>query len=1023
MSDKEAPVRDEFFESLLGDFLDESGQLLDRLNEDLLQLDEWVRALDDDHQQSCDEELLNDMFRSAHSLKGLSAMLGLGDINNLTHRIENVFDAARKDELTISGDVVELMFQGVDQLVSLVDVLKVPDAEPIECQPVIDGISQLLREAGAERKQSSQEDAERALAGSDDLADESPEPPAQSGQDGPGLEAGGEAMPRVADAPPEPSIAEIDHFADLTDETGMATKYLSIFIDEADMSLDSLTETLLAMEGQGGTEAIETLLVTSHRIKGSAASVGLNRPAKLAHLMEDLLQEIRETGRELTPEVTDAMLQCTDGLRAYIEGLKKGNPVSENFPRLAHDLLTAQSSDAQSSHAQSSDAQSSDAQSSDAQSSDAQSSNTAPSTEDASPATPGKMEPPVGAAEIVPSATLTEAIREEIGRLAPEGLPTLAGMVVFRKDLALAGLKARLLYEKLSHLGQVCYLNPPVERLEESDDVERLTFGLASEESVDTIRRNLQIAGVAGLEVTRLVRGPSESAAKVKAPAPAPCTATKADTRVAKPRAAATPAKPGKSRPAEPSNKPTETLRVDIDRLDQLMNLAGQLVINRARFSRIGDALKNALASKQSAQVLGNVLGTLGKITEEPSGGSSQADPHIELENLRSHARRMQADLEVVRREIGMLGQVRGSVNDLLEGIHQLDRVTDGIQQSVMDTRMVPIGPLFTRFKRVVRDITRGNGKDIQLVIRGEKTELDKRMIDELGDPLIHMVRNSADHGIELPDVREAAGKPAQGTVTLDAFHRGNSIIIQVTDDGKGLDPDRILAKALSKGIISEADAEKMTPHEVLQLIWEPGLSTAEKVTEVSGRGMGMGIVRSKIEDISGAVDLESVLGQGTTFTIKLPLTLAILPSLMTKIDGDVFAIPVESVVEIVNVPSRDLSTVHGVATARVRGRIVSVVELDELLAWNRSGKQPPEGDTDETTLVILGDEGHEVGLAVDVLLGEEDIVIKSMAENYRNVAGIAGASILGDGRVSLILDVGALIEMSSKAYTPTAVS
>ncbi len=1020
MSDKEAPVRDEFFESLLGDFLDESGQLLDRLNEDLLQLDEWVRALDDDHQQSCDEELLNDMFRSAHSLKGLSAMLGLGDINNLTHRIENVFDAARKDELTISGDVVEMMFQGVDQLVSLVDVLKVPDAEPIECQPVIDGISQLLREAGAERQQSSQEDAERALAGTEDLADESPEPPAESGQDGPRPEAGGEEMPQVADAPPEPSLAEIDHFADLTDETGMATKYLSIFIDEADISLDSLTETLLAMEGQGGSEALETLLVTSHRIKGSAASVGLNRPAKLAHLMEDLLQEIRETGRELTPEVTDAMLQCTDGLRAYIEGLKKGNPVSEDFPRLAHDLLTAQSSDARSS-------------------------NTAPSTEGASPTMPGKREPSAGAAEIAPSPTLTEAIREEIGRLAPEGLPTLGGTVVFRKDLALAGLKARLLYEKLSHLGQVCYLNPPVERLEESDDVERLTFGLASEESVETIRRNLQIAGVAGLEIARLVRGPSESAAGVKVPAPAPSPsptpAARAETRVAKPQVAATPpkpapanreqraakpaeaVKPGKSRPAEPANKPTETLRVDIDRLDQLMNLAGQLVINRARFSQIGEALKNALASKQSAQVLGNVLGMLGKITEEPSGGSGQADPHIELENLRSHARRMQADLEVVRREVGMLGQVRGSVNDLLEGIHQLDRVTDGIQQSVMDTRMVPIGPLFTRFKRVVRDITRGNGKDIQLVIRGEKTELDKRMIDELGDPLIHMVRNSADHGIELPDVREAAGKPVQGTVTLDAFHRGNSIIIQVTDDGKGLDPDRILGKALSKGIITEADAEKMTPHEILQLIWEPGLSTAEKVTEVSGRGMGMDIVRSKIEDINGAVDLESVLGQGTTFTIKLPLTLAILPSLMTKIDGDVFAIPVESVVEIVNVPSRELSTVHGVATARVRGRIISVVKLDELLAWTRSGKQPPEGDTDETTLVILGDEGHEVGLAVDLLLGEEDIVIKSMAENYRNVAGIAGASILGDGRVSLILDVGALIEMSSKAYTPTAVS
>ena len=185
-------------------------------------------------------------------------------------------------------------------------------------------------------------------------------------------------------------------------------------------------------------------------------------------------------------------------------------------------------------------------------------------------------------------------------------------------------------------------------------------------------------------------------------------------------------------------------------------------------------------------------------------------------------------------------------------------------------------------------------------MINGEKTELDKRMIDELGDPLIHMVRNSADHGIESPEVRDAAGKPAQGTVTLDAFHRGNSIVIQVPDDGKGLDADRILAKAIEKGLVTEADAERMTPQQIYQLIWEPGLSTAEKVTEVSGRGMGMDIVKSKIEELNGTVELDSEPGQGTTFTIKLPLTLAILPSLMVEIDGDVFAMPVESVVEIV---------------------------------------------------------------------------------------------------------------------------
>ena len=378
-------------------------------------------------------------------------------------------------------------------------------------------------------------------------------------------------------------------------------------------------------------------------------------------------------------------------------------------------------------------------------------------------------------------------------------------------------------------------------------------------------------------------------------------------------------------------------------------------------------------------------------------------------------ARRIHNELESVRRDVQSVVQARGSVNNLLEAIHQLDRIADGIQQNIMDTRMVPIGPLFTRFRRVIRDITRTNGKQIELVICGEKTELDKRMIDELGDPLIHMVRNSADHGIESPEVREAAGKPRCGTVKLDAFHRGNSIVIQVIDDGKGLDADRIRRKAVEKGLITEADADKMTRQQIFQLIWEPGLSTAEKVTEVSGRGMGMDIVKSKIEDLHGTVELDSQIGQGTTITIKLPLTLAILPSLMVDISGDAFAMPLEAVVEIVQVGPRDVQTVHGKWTARVRGRVVSLLRLAELFQWHAPGAAA-ESLQEGATLVIIGQEGRELGLVVDRVLGEEDVVIKSMAENYRNVQGIAGASILGDGRVSLILDIGALIEMAAKA-------
>jgi two-component system chemotaxis sensor kinase CheA len=496
--------------------------------------------------------------------------------------------------------------------------------------------------------------------------------------------------------------------------------------------------------------------------------------------------------------------------------------------------------------------------------------------------------------------------------------------------------------------------------------------------------------------------------AKTSTPAGVPAKASAA----ADDNSAETSAKTDKGRAAESNAKPTETLRVDIERLDQLMNLAGQLVINKARFEQIGDKLKKAISGRQTRNAMSNISAMLDKMCQTGEDGIQN-----DLEAVRSMARNIQNGMEEIRRDVEAMTSVRASVNDLFETIHLLDRVADGIQQSVMDTRMLPIGPLFQRFKRVIRDISRANGKDIHLEINGEKTELDKRMIDELGDPLIHMVRNSADHGIESPEVRQAAGKPAQGTVSLDAFHRGNSIYIRVADDGKGLDSERIKNKALEKGLIAPAEAERMTKQQIFQLIWEPGLSTAEKVTEVSGRGMGMDIVKSKIEQLNGTVELDSEPGVGTTITIKLPLTLAILPSLMVSIDGDVFAMPLESVVEIVSVSPQDICTVHRRPTARVRGRVVSMVELGKVFDWHAGGGRSDSANAAEnaaSTLVIVGENGRELGLAVDNVIGEQDIVIKSMAENYRNVQGVAGASILGDGRISLILDLAAVIDMAT---------
>jgi len=1038
MSDSQLDMHDDLLDGLLGDFLDESDQLLTQLNKNLLQWDEWVQSLGEDHHQPCDAELLNEMFRAAHSIKGLSGMMGLTDINSLTHKIENVFDAARNDRLTVNRDVVDLVFLGVDQLTALVETLKDTEAEPVDCDAVLEGIRELLRSAGAERKQSSQADAENVLAN--------------------------------VPGPTGPEIA--DPFQNLHDEEDISEKYVSIFIDETESALDELSETLLALEGGGDSRELNKLLVTSHKVKGSAASIGLNRAAKLAHLMEDLLQGLVETGGVLSTVATDALLACTDALRQFVSRLKEGDSQSDHFGEVARKLLASSAPGA------------------------------GPAPPDATSllgrlesviAEIGRRVEAAGAKRLFAETGIATGTIEQLrtgeheelatwkllaaffdrpehppqkeaghqSEVQPEGGPaegrtTFVGEVRFQPDLPTAGLKAVLIHEKLAKLGDVCHCDPPAEQLDEIDGLDSFRFRVRSDEPLEKIAGQVRVAGVQEVSIEPVAQpapdGPSDAvpakpageepvaeraggrpAAEPNAQpesqtppesteAEAPATERANPLPPAKRPDAERPARDTKQRPAESTGRPAETVRVDIERLDELMNLAGQLVISKAQFTQIGEKLKTAFAGKNSLHSLNRAFREVDKISGVDQRGASAPalrvdDQHLQVQaqHVHAQARRIRNELEAVRNELQAVGRARNSVKDLLETIHQFDRVSNGIQQTVMDTRMVPIGPLFTRFNRVVRDIAREKGKDIRLEIRGEKTELDKRMIDELSDPLIHMVRNSADHGIEPPEVREAAGKPRRGTVTLEAFHQGNSIVIRVGDDGKGLDVDRIARKCVEKGMLTEADVEKMTPRQIHQMIWAPGMSTAEKVTGVSGRGMGMDIVKSKIEGLNGIVDIESAPGRGTTMTIKLPVTLAILPSLMVEIGGDVFAMPMETVTEIVSVGQNRLSTVQGQKMATVRGRVIALMKLDETLRFHHNGRSPQMPRSRETTLVIVGETGQEVGLAVDRVIGEEDIVIKSIAENYKNVMGIAGASILGDGRVSLILDVPTLIEMVAK--------
>jgi two-component system chemotaxis sensor kinase CheA len=826
MTTEQSIVGDESYADMLPDFLDEADQHLHQLSEHLLKLDEELKATGTSRFDSAG---LNEMFRAAHTIKGLSGMLGLQNINALTHKVENVFDAARSNELELTGDVVEVVFESIDRLAEMLARLRNGQDDAVDCGAVLEDIATVLERSPAESSPTLQPaDAQVGSVPALGPLSESPE---------------SAVAQQCAD----------DVFANVQDDADLTSKYIPIFVDEAELTVDELTEALLAGADANVTEKV---LVLCHRIKGAAATVGLRRAAKLAHHMEDLLQILHDQAAELTVEMTDAMLDCSEALRVFVASLKRGQVQTEHFGVAHQKLVRSQAA-----------------------------LNRPPTT--ARPSAAGKQSPPADNAVVsttIPSVT----------------------------------------------------------------------------------------------------------------PVSAPAASDAADGNGA-------------------AAKPAETVRVDIDRLDQLMNLAGELVVNKARFTQISTGLRQLTAGRHGGHVVANILESIKRLSIGLDGLQHGRTSATSLTEIRALARQIESELAAVQCRISQVDDARHSINKLLEAVDQLDRVSHGIQKCVMDTRMVPIGPLLARFKRVIRDISRSKGKQIRLVIRGENTELDKRMIDELGDPLIHIVRNSADHGIEMPADRVAAGKPSEGTVILDAAHRGNSILLRIIDDGRGLDVTKIRDTAVRKGMLSPAAAGQLTDQQVYQLIWHPGLSTVDKVTEVSGRGMGMDIVRSKVEAIHGTIELDSEPGRGTTISIKLPLTLAILPSLLAEIDGEVFAMPIESVAEIVRVANDDVRQVHGRDTTIVRGRVISVVRLNQLFEWHPRSADPTADDTSEAqTVVIVGNNGQEIGLVVDRLLGEEDVVVKSLAENYRHVAGIAGASVLGDGRVSLIFDVAALVERAS---------
>ena len=442
----------------------------------------------------------------------------------------------------------------------------------------------------------------------------------------------------------------------------------------------------------------------------------------------------------------------------------------------------------------------------------------------------------------------------------------------------------------------------------------------------------------------------SGAAAAPAAPATAPAAAPDKPDAADKPAAATKPAGDGANAPAKASaNASDQTIRVEVGRLDYLMNLVGELVLSKNRLLTIYNDVEERYDGEQFLEELNQVVSSLSLVTTD-------------------------------------------------------------VQLAVMKTRMQPVAKVFNKFPRVVRDIGRDLNKQIDLIISGEETELDKSIVEEIGDPLTHIIRNSCDHGIEDPATRKAAGKPEKGTIELKAYNEGNHIVIEIIDDGKGIDADAIRIKAVERGIISENEADTMSNKEIYSIIFRPGFSMAAKVTNISGRGVGMDVVKTNVEKLHGVIDIDSEVGKGTTLKLKIPLTLAIIQSLLVGTQEEIYAIPLANVNETVRVPVDNIYTIEGKNVLRLRDEVLSLVRLSDLFGV----KQVLESG-DQTYVVVISVAETKLGIIVDNLIGQEEIVIKSLGSYLANIDGIAGGTIRGDGRVTLIVDVGVIMDMAKE--------
>lgn len=679
------------------------------------------------------------------------------------------------------------------------------------------------------------------------------------------------------------------------------SEYLDVFLDESQEHLQAINDNLLKLEqAPEDLSIVGEVFRSAHTLKGMAATMGFEDLAHLTHNMENVLDLIRNQKLQATSGVLDAVFAAVDDLEAMVTDIAGGGDGKRDVSEVVAQLERIEKGE-----------------------SPVAATIEAPEVVDAGQDAIDTLE-----------ETYDEFERTVLQQSFEQGYVAYQIKVTLDERAMLKAARVFMVFEVLEQVGEVIKSTPSTEHLEDEKFDEDFLVTLVSKVEGEEIKqRILKVSEITNVVVQQVELEKLSSARKREE------TLSGADqqAQASKQAGAAKPNGSTSVQAKKPQADLNKTIRVNIERLDVLMNLFEELVIDRGRLEQIASELRNS---------------------------------------------------------------------ELNETVERMSRISGDLQEIILNMRMMPVEQVFNRFPRMVRSLSKDLNKKVNLEIIGAETELDRTIIDEIGDPLVHLLRNSIDHGIETPDKRRELGKPEEGTVRLKAYHSGNNVFIEIEDDGAGIDREKVLKKALANGIVTEEDAQKLTDQQVFGLLFSSGFSTAEKITDVSGRGVGLDVVRNTFESLGGIVTVSSVLGKGSVFSIQLPLTLSIIDVMLVEVKDEKYAIPLTSIVETAIVNKREVYSAHNQKVIDFRGKVVPLVFLKEIF------QIPGDHSEGEFYSLVIVHKGDKVaGLVVDSLIGQHDIVLKSLGNYLKDVFAISGATILGNGQVALIVDSNALIK------------